>query len=123
MTKDIKIKNFHCSEHGFVKPNVHPKCPACEAMTPDIPSEWEKRFDEEFPPAYFVGSDITANREVKQFIRDLLCTQQEKYVQMVDSLKEECELCDTDGIDENCETTIRNNTLQEISKKLRKAEL
>lgn len=26
---DITIKNFHCSEHGYVKPIVEPRCPHC----------------------------------------------------------------------------------------------
>lgn len=30
---DIKIKNFHCSEHGNVKPIVEPKCPQCHPNT------------------------------------------------------------------------------------------
>lgn len=35
---------------------------------PTFLEEVKKRFDEDFPPAYFVGSDITANREVKSFL-------------------------------------------------------
>src|SRR3990167_2712769 len=27
--KEVKIKNFHCSEHGYVKPEVTPSCPFC----------------------------------------------------------------------------------------------
>ena len=28
-SNDVKIKNFRCSEHGFVKPEISPKCPIC----------------------------------------------------------------------------------------------
>ena len=35
---DIKIKNFHCSEHGYIKPIVEPKCPKCKEHPTPTPS-------------------------------------------------------------------------------------
>lgn len=33
--QDVAIKDFHCSEHGAVKPLVTPKCPLCQPTSID----------------------------------------------------------------------------------------
>lgn len=43
---DIMIKKFHCSKHGYVKPNYELSCPDCHTSTPTPTPTTPKEIDE-----------------------------------------------------------------------------
>lgn len=89
---DVKIKNFHCSVHGYVKPTVEPKCPHPHASSKEEKS-WEEEFDAKFVHTATNGikyiTDILGDgsflhaSHIKSFITNLLESERERAVSEV----------------------------------------